>query len=154
MKYVSVWSKISNKLKKLNNYNKWVPFTDNHIIQLSFDLKKWPHTCKQFSKLEWNLIFCFVIFNPKKGMIKSTYNKRQFACIKYYPLIIQNNTDFPNSSNQKLVSYWDRKKWIKVLTFCTFERLDEQWKIIHFIFFYCSNCDKIINTFFLNVFMD
>ncbi|ETO17188.1 hypothetical protein RFI_20144 [Reticulomyxa filosa] len=30
MKYVSVWSNISNKLNKFNNYNKWVPFTDNH----------------------------------------------------------------------------------------------------------------------------
>ncbi|ETO15679.1 WD repeat-containing protein [Reticulomyxa filosa] len=30
MKYVSVWSNISNKLKKSNNYNRWVPFTDNH----------------------------------------------------------------------------------------------------------------------------
>ncbi|ETO11404.1 hypothetical protein RFI_25972, partial [Reticulomyxa filosa] len=29
MKYVSVWSN-SKKLKKLNNYNKWIPFTDNH----------------------------------------------------------------------------------------------------------------------------
>ncbi|ETO17187.1 hypothetical protein RFI_20143 [Reticulomyxa filosa] len=33
MKYVSVWSNISNKLNKsneLNNYNQWIPFTDNH----------------------------------------------------------------------------------------------------------------------------
>ncbi|ETO35156.1 hypothetical protein RFI_01920 [Reticulomyxa filosa] len=30
MKYVSVWGNISNKLDKLNNYNQWVPFTDNH----------------------------------------------------------------------------------------------------------------------------
>ncbi|ETO07310.1 hypothetical protein RFI_30083 [Reticulomyxa filosa] len=33
MKYVSVWSNISNKLNKsneFNNYNQWVPFTDNH----------------------------------------------------------------------------------------------------------------------------
>ncbi|ETO08750.1 hypothetical protein RFI_28636 [Reticulomyxa filosa] len=29
MKYVSVWSNISKKIKKLNNYNQWVPFTDN-----------------------------------------------------------------------------------------------------------------------------
>ncbi|ETO34274.1 hypothetical protein RFI_02822 [Reticulomyxa filosa] len=38
-----------------------------------------------------------------------------------------------------------RIKCIKMLTFRTFERLDEQWKIIHLIFFYCSpNCDKVI----------
>ncbi|ETO15291.1 hypothetical protein RFI_22073 [Reticulomyxa filosa] len=33
MKYVSVWSNISDKLNKsneLNNYNQWIPFTDNH----------------------------------------------------------------------------------------------------------------------------
>ncbi|ETO06153.1 hypothetical protein RFI_31243 [Reticulomyxa filosa] len=30
MKYVSVWSNKSNKSNKLHNYNKWVPFTDNH----------------------------------------------------------------------------------------------------------------------------
>ncbi|ETO16427.1 hypothetical protein RFI_20911, partial [Reticulomyxa filosa] len=30
MKYVSVWSNISNKFNKLNNYNQWTPFTDNH----------------------------------------------------------------------------------------------------------------------------
>ncbi|ETO31607.1 hypothetical protein RFI_05511 [Reticulomyxa filosa] len=41
----------------------------------------------------------------------------------------------------------EKGKRIKILTFCTFEKLDEQWKI--FILF-SSNCDKIINTFFLN----
>ncbi|ETO00730.1 hypothetical protein RFI_36711, partial [Reticulomyxa filosa] len=30
MKYVSIWSNISNKSDELNNYNKWVQFTDNH----------------------------------------------------------------------------------------------------------------------------
>ncbi|ETO08172.1 hypothetical protein RFI_29219 [Reticulomyxa filosa] len=30
MKYVSVWSDISNKSNELNNYNEWVPFTDNY----------------------------------------------------------------------------------------------------------------------------
>ncbi|ETN98081.1 hypothetical protein RFI_39441 [Reticulomyxa filosa] len=33
MKYVSVWSNksnISNKLNKSNDYNEWIPFTDNH----------------------------------------------------------------------------------------------------------------------------
>ncbi|ETO04231.1 hypothetical protein RFI_33168 [Reticulomyxa filosa] len=30
MKYVSVWSNISNKLNELNNCNQWVPFTDNN----------------------------------------------------------------------------------------------------------------------------
>ncbi|ETO00552.1 hypothetical protein RFI_36888, partial [Reticulomyxa filosa] len=30
MKYVSIWSNISKKNKKANNYNQWVPFTDNH----------------------------------------------------------------------------------------------------------------------------
>ncbi|ETO34953.1 hypothetical protein RFI_02121 [Reticulomyxa filosa] len=30
MKYVSVWSNISNKLNKLNNFNQWIPFTDHH----------------------------------------------------------------------------------------------------------------------------
>ncbi|ETO34892.1 hypothetical protein RFI_02196 [Reticulomyxa filosa] len=29
MKYVSIWSDISNKSDELNNYNKWIPFTDN-----------------------------------------------------------------------------------------------------------------------------
>ncbi|ETO04775.1 hypothetical protein RFI_32621 [Reticulomyxa filosa] len=33
MKYVSIWGNISNKLNKsneFNNYNQWIPFTDNH----------------------------------------------------------------------------------------------------------------------------
>ncbi|ETO15458.1 hypothetical protein RFI_21906 [Reticulomyxa filosa] len=30
MKYISVWSNMSNKSNELNNYNQWVPFTDNH----------------------------------------------------------------------------------------------------------------------------
>ncbi|ETN99543.1 hypothetical protein RFI_37927 [Reticulomyxa filosa] len=30
MKYTSVWSYISKKLKKSNNYNEWIPLTDNH----------------------------------------------------------------------------------------------------------------------------
>ncbi|ETO05529.1 hypothetical protein RFI_31866 [Reticulomyxa filosa] len=30
MKYVSVCDDISNKLNELNNYNQWIPFTDNH----------------------------------------------------------------------------------------------------------------------------
>ncbi|ETN99936.1 hypothetical protein RFI_37531, partial [Reticulomyxa filosa] len=33
MKYVSVWSNIldiSNKSNELNNYNQWIPFTDNN----------------------------------------------------------------------------------------------------------------------------
>ncbi|ETO32303.1 hypothetical protein RFI_04812 [Reticulomyxa filosa] len=30
MKYISVWSDISNKSNELNNYNQWIPFTDNH----------------------------------------------------------------------------------------------------------------------------
>ncbi|ETO11014.1 hypothetical protein RFI_26361 [Reticulomyxa filosa] len=30
MKYVSVWNNISNKSNEFNNYNQWVPFTDNH----------------------------------------------------------------------------------------------------------------------------
>ncbi|ETO08759.1 hypothetical protein RFI_28628 [Reticulomyxa filosa] len=30
MKYVSVWSNISDKSNEFNNYNQWVPFTDNH----------------------------------------------------------------------------------------------------------------------------
>ncbi|ETO06150.1 hypothetical protein RFI_31246 [Reticulomyxa filosa] len=30
MKYISVWRNISNKSNEFNNYNKWVPFTDNH----------------------------------------------------------------------------------------------------------------------------
>ncbi|ETO35242.1 hypothetical protein RFI_01820 [Reticulomyxa filosa] len=30
MKYVSVWSNISNKSNEFNNYNQWIPFTDNH----------------------------------------------------------------------------------------------------------------------------
>ncbi|ETO34580.1 hypothetical protein RFI_02510, partial [Reticulomyxa filosa] len=33
MKYVSIWSNIldiSNKSNELNNYNEWIPFTDNH----------------------------------------------------------------------------------------------------------------------------
>ncbi|ETO34272.1 hypothetical protein RFI_02820 [Reticulomyxa filosa] len=30
MKYVSIWSNISNKSNELNNYNQWIPFTDNH----------------------------------------------------------------------------------------------------------------------------
>ncbi|ETO10536.1 hypothetical protein RFI_26841 [Reticulomyxa filosa] len=29
MKYVSIWSFISNKSNKLNNYNQWIPFKDN-----------------------------------------------------------------------------------------------------------------------------
>ncbi|ETN97420.1 hypothetical protein RFI_40109, partial [Reticulomyxa filosa] len=39
MKYVSVWNNDNNenemdKLKKSNNYNKWIPFTDNHNNQI------------------------------------------------------------------------------------------------------------------------
>ncbi|ETO02961.1 hypothetical protein RFI_34450 [Reticulomyxa filosa] len=30
MKYVSVWSDISNKSNELSNYNQWIPFTDDH----------------------------------------------------------------------------------------------------------------------------
>ncbi|ETO33724.1 G-protein beta WD-40 repeats containing protein [Reticulomyxa filosa] len=30
MKYVSIWSNENNKSKELNNYNEWIPFTDNH----------------------------------------------------------------------------------------------------------------------------
>ncbi|ETO36730.1 hypothetical protein RFI_00332 [Reticulomyxa filosa] len=30
MKYVSVWNDISNKSNELNNYNQWIPFTDNN----------------------------------------------------------------------------------------------------------------------------
>ncbi|ETO01682.1 hypothetical protein RFI_35758, partial [Reticulomyxa filosa] len=37
MKYVSVWSNISNKSNELNNYNEWIPFTDNHKRQLSLE---------------------------------------------------------------------------------------------------------------------
>ncbi|ETO11372.1 hypothetical protein RFI_26005, partial [Reticulomyxa filosa] len=39
MKYESVWSNISNKLKKSNNCNQWIPFTnnDNHPIIIGTD---------------------------------------------------------------------------------------------------------------------
>ncbi|ETO32870.1 hypothetical protein RFI_04246 [Reticulomyxa filosa] len=40
MKYVSIWSNISNKSNKLNNYNQWVPLTNNHntiIIGRDYD---------------------------------------------------------------------------------------------------------------------
>ncbi|ETO00826.1 hypothetical protein RFI_36613 [Reticulomyxa filosa] len=30
MKYVSVWGNISNKSSKSSNFNRWIPFTDNH----------------------------------------------------------------------------------------------------------------------------
>ncbi|ETO36103.1 hypothetical protein RFI_00960 [Reticulomyxa filosa] len=30
MNYVSVWSNISKISNKSNNYNQWIPFTDNH----------------------------------------------------------------------------------------------------------------------------
>ncbi|ETO36935.1 hypothetical protein RFI_00128 [Reticulomyxa filosa] len=30
MKYISVWSNISNKSNEFNNYNKWISFTDKH----------------------------------------------------------------------------------------------------------------------------
>ncbi|ETO32082.1 hypothetical protein RFI_05035 [Reticulomyxa filosa] len=30
MKYVNAWNNISNKSNKLNNYNQWIPFTNNY----------------------------------------------------------------------------------------------------------------------------
>ncbi|ETO36966.1 hypothetical protein RFI_00096 [Reticulomyxa filosa] len=47
-------------------------------------------------------------------------------------------------------NYWDKNK---VPTFNTFERLDEQWKISILFSFIVHQIAKIINNFFLSVFM-
>ncbi|ETO30497.1 hypothetical protein RFI_06623 [Reticulomyxa filosa] len=36
MKHASIWDN-NNKIKKSNNYNQWIPFTDNHNNQLSLE---------------------------------------------------------------------------------------------------------------------
>ncbi|ETO31966.1 hypothetical protein RFI_05151 [Reticulomyxa filosa] len=93
MKYVSVWSNISKKSNKLNNYNQWIPFTDNdnHSIIIGreyddyrggvvFDLNTF-----QFIKHDTlptnNIIFyhCFVS-NSENGQGQQMMTKNKQNC--------------------------------------------------------------------------
>ncbi|ETO06658.1 hypothetical protein RFI_30735, partial [Reticulomyxa filosa] len=80
MKYVSVWSNDNeiNKSKKLNNYNKWVPFTDNHNnrIHTGRDRLLYWNACDDWWKQQSFVIITYYYYI-------SVFNLNTFQFIKH-----------------------------------------------------------------------
>ncbi|ETO02030.1 hypothetical protein RFI_35405 [Reticulomyxa filosa] len=87
MKYVSVWDNDNDNemdklkgLKKINNYNEWIPFTDNHnnIIQIGRDGDNYEGVRAVIGGSSNNLLF---ITYPKNNI--SVFDLNTFQFIKH-----------------------------------------------------------------------
>ncbi|ETO11734.1 hypothetical protein RFI_25641 [Reticulomyxa filosa] len=88
MKYASVWSNISNKLKKSNNCNQWVPFTDNHnnLITIGRDNDDYDDYCGVRAVIGGsNNHLLFITYFPK---YISVFDLNEFKFIEYDQLPI------------------------------------------------------------------
>ncbi|ETO08861.1 hypothetical protein RFI_28526 [Reticulomyxa filosa] len=85
MKYVSVWSNILNKSNEPNNYNQWVPFTDNHnhSIIIGRDDDDYAGACALIGGKNNNLLFITYYLDNI-----SVFDLNSFQFIKYDKLPI------------------------------------------------------------------
>ncbi|ETO02977.1 hypothetical protein RFI_34433, partial [Reticulomyxa filosa] len=116
MKYVSVWSNNNdndneiNKSKKSNNYNEWVPFTDNHNhpIQIGRDKDKYEGVRAVIGGSDNNLLF--ITYYPNNI---SVFDLNTFQFIQHDTLLTYNPTwyhCFVSKSENKQEMKTNRKK--------------------------------------------
>ncbi|ETO12236.1 hypothetical protein RFI_25138, partial [Reticulomyxa filosa] len=87
MKYVSVWSNISDKSNKLNSYNQWVPFTDkyNHPIIIGSDDGSYEGVRAVIGGINNHLLFITYYYNNI-----SVFDLNTFQFIKHDKLPTDN----------------------------------------------------------------
>ncbi|ETO14444.1 hypothetical protein RFI_22924, partial [Reticulomyxa filosa] len=120
MKYVSVWSNISNKSDQLNNYNEWVSFTDNqnHPIIIGKDQGDYQGVRAVIGGSNSHLLF---ITYPSYNI--SVFNLNTFQFIKhdilptnyyiYYHCFVSNSE---NGQGQEMMK--TNKQNDQILLFC------------------------------------
>ncbi|ETO30245.1 hypothetical protein RFI_06876 [Reticulomyxa filosa] len=122
MKYVSVWSKISNisrKSNEFNNYNKWIPFTDNNNnpIIIGRNNDNYYEVRAVIGGSNNNLLF--ITYYPKDI---SVFNLNTFQFIKHYSLPIINYIEYPcfvlKSKNGQEQEVMKTNKLNYMLLFC------------------------------------
>ncbi|ETO21263.1 hypothetical protein RFI_15939, partial [Reticulomyxa filosa] len=107
MKYVSVWSNISNKSNEFNNYNQWIPFTDSHNfpIQIGRDIDDYYGMRAMIGGMNNNLLF--ITYYPKNI---SVFDLNTFQFIKHDTLPTDNSiflhcfvSNSENGQGQKMI---------------------------------------------------
>ncbi|ETO32969.1 hypothetical protein RFI_04136 [Reticulomyxa filosa] len=150
MKYVSVWSNISNKSNKLNSYNQWIPFTDNHnhpiIIGIERDQDNYIGVRALTGGSKNHLLFIICLGNNI-----SVFDLNAFQFIKHnflpaggyyieYPCFVSN---LENGQEQEMIK--TNKQNCQMLFFCrkagSLIEYDEDKNI--FRFYQLPVCDDI-----------
>ncbi|ETN99687.1 hypothetical protein RFI_37783 [Reticulomyxa filosa] len=91
MKYVSIWDNILNKSNELNNYNEWIPFTDNknHPIIIGRDNDKYVGVRAVIGGINNNLLF--ITYLPTNI---SVFDLNTFQFIKHDTLPAKNYIEY------------------------------------------------------------
>ncbi|ETO33154.1 hypothetical protein RFI_03957 [Reticulomyxa filosa] len=120
MKYANVWND-DNKLKKLNHYNQWIPFTDNHNhpVHIEEDYNNFKGLSALIGGSNNHLLFiAYFIHNI------SVFDLNTFQFIKHDTLPIRDLIEYPcfvsnseNGQGQEIMKT-NKKKNYEMLLFC------------------------------------
>ncbi|ETO10973.1 hypothetical protein RFI_26403 [Reticulomyxa filosa] len=129
MKYANVWND-DNKLKKLNHYNQWIPFTDNnnHPVYIERDHSNFKGMRALIGGSNNHLLFIAYFI----GSI-SVFDLNTFQFIKHVTLPVQDLIGFPcfvsnseNGQGQEMMKT-NKKKNYEMLLFCKEEGLSIEY---------------------------
>ncbi|ETN97438.1 hypothetical protein RFI_40091, partial [Reticulomyxa filosa] len=123
MKYVSVWSNISDKSNELNNYNQWIPFTDNHNHPIIIETYKCEFEGARAVIGGSNNHLLFIAY-PQKNIGVFNLNTLQFIediylPINYisYPCFVSNSKNGQGQEMMKANEEKNRQNY-QMLLFC------------------------------------